>query len=145
MEPNSSEFNGARSENPRSRPVSPESRRPEFPTTTESAAHEIASVFSDGQASLVSRVGERAARSRSKPPPRDDPLFIRKTLIPILLTLGIVLAGAGALLLSGGQDNALPELFPRWMPIALFVLAAIFLILAGLNMMSIRLLNRNGP
>jgi hypothetical protein len=105
------------------------------------AAEEIAQMFSGGEAPLVSSgFGSGAATSPgNKPRRRDDPLFIRKTLIPILLTFGIILAGGGFLLLCGSDDNALPDLFPAWTPVALFVLAAIFLILGGLNMLSIKL------
>src|SRR5208337_903146 len=99
------------------------------PEPAASAADEIASMFSDGEASLVSStVGGGATTSPgSKARRRHSPLFIRKTSIPILLTFGIVLAGGGFLLLCGGQDNALADLFPGWTPIALFVLASIFL------------------
>jgi len=104
------------------------------------AADEIAQMFSGGEASLVSSgFGGGAATSLGNiSRHRDDPLFIRKTLIPILLTFGITLAGGGFLLLCGSEDNALADLFPAWTPIALFVLAAIFLILAALNALSIK-------
>ncbi len=67
-----------------------------------------------------------------------DPLHLRRTTIPILLTLGVILAGAAAILLFGGEDNALPDLFPGWVPIMFCVLASICLGLAVLNMLSVR-------
>jgi hypothetical protein len=67
-----------------------------------------------------------------------DPLYLRRTTIPILLTLGVILAGAGVLLLFGGENNALPDLFPSWVPIVFCVLASICLGLAVLNMLSVK-------
>jgi hypothetical protein len=131
---------------PRLRPTAPPTAAKDIGPGTQSAASgdaadEIAEMFSGGEASLISSgFGGGAATSYGhKPHQRDDPLFIRKTLIPILLTFGIVLAGGGLMLLFGNEDNALADLFPAWTPIALFVLASIFLILAGLNMLSIKL------
>jgi hypothetical protein len=131
---------------PRLRPTTPPTAASDIGPARESApsgdaADEIAQMFSGGEASLVSSgfASGAATSPGNKPRDRDDPLFIRKTLIPILLTFGIILAGGGFLLLGGGEDNALSDLFPGWTPIALFVLAAIFLILGGLNMLSIKL------
>jgi hypothetical protein len=69
---------------------------------------------------------------------REDPLFIRRTVIPILLTCGVILAGWGAMLLFGGEDNAMSELFPSWAPIMFFVLASVFLALGALNILAVR-------
>jgi hypothetical protein len=130
---------------PRLRPTAPPTAANDIGPGGESAAsgdaaEEIAKMFSGGEASLVSSgFGGAATSPAKKPRGRDDPLFIRRTLIPILLTFGIILAGGGFLLLCGGDDNALAELFPGWMPMALFILAAISLILGGLNMLSIKL------
>jgi hypothetical protein len=67
-----------------------------------------------------------------------DPFFIRKTMIPILLTFGVILAGWAALILTAGEDNALGDMFPRWTPIALLALAAIFVLLAVFNMLALK-------
>jgi len=91
-------------------------------------------MYAGGQAAFVSP----APHPTSRTPLHDDPLFLRKTLIPILLTLTLILAGFGALLIFSGPDNALPDLFPAWMPLALFILAALFLILATINILSLR-------
>ncbi|HEX4053082.1 MAG TPA: hypothetical protein VHX86_02345 [Tepidisphaeraceae bacterium] len=69
---------------------------------------------------------------------RGDPLFFRRTIIPILLTCGAILAGAGALLLFGGEDNALSDLFPTWTPFVFFVLAFIFLGFGALNVLAVK-------
>jgi hypothetical protein len=130
---------------PRMRPsaprVAPEEIAPqpgaEAPAT---AADEIASMYAGGQAAFVTpaSVAAAAASQRSADSPSDDPLFIRKTLIPILLTLGLILAGAGALLIFSGEDNALPDLFPSWTPMALLIVAALFVILGLVNMWAMR-------
>ncbi len=125
---------------PRLRPTTPSAAGRESAESGD-AADEIAQMFSGGEASLISSGfgGGAATAPGNKARQRDDPLFIRRTLIPILLTFGVILAGGGVLLLCSGQDNALADLFPGWTPIALFVLAAIFLILGGLNMLSMRI------
>jgi hypothetical protein len=72
-----------------------------------------------------------------------DPLRMRRTIIPILLTGGVILAGAGVLLLFGGEDNALSDLFPGWVPIMFCVLASVCLVLGVLNMLAVK--NANAP
>jgi hypothetical protein len=68
----------------------------------------------------------------------DDPLFFRRTIIPILLTFGVILLGWGMLLLMSGQSNALADLFPGWTPFALLGAALVFLALAIFNILSIK-------
>ncbi len=63
---------------------------------------------------------------------------MRRTIIPILLTGGVILAGAGVLLLFGGEDNALSDLFPGWVPIMFCVLAFVCLGLGVLNMLAVK-------
>ncbi len=125
---------------PRMRPsaprTSPEDLRAQSPAEPPAtAADEIAGMYAGGQAAFVSPAPHPASHHT---PLHDDPLFLRKTLIPILLTLTVILAGFGALLILTGPDNALPDLFPTWMPLALFVLAIMFLILAAINIWSIK-------
>ncbi|HEY1922946.1 MAG TPA: hypothetical protein VGG44_09380 [Tepidisphaeraceae bacterium] len=114
-----------------------------------SATQEIAEAISNAQRIEPARAVPNPARSTptsarapiSRPRPgvrMADPLFIRRTTIPILLTLGVILAGAAALLLFGGEDNALPDLFPGWVPIVFCVLAAICAGVALLNMLSVK-------
>jgi len=136
---------------PREAAMSPGISVPEGPPL--STADEIAGMFSssavreaaDVQASFDSRqvlsanVSPAALASRTKVAKGfADPLFFRKTTIPILLTLGVVLAGWGILLVTSGQDNALADLFPAWTPTALFSFAAIFLLLASFNILSVK-------
>jgi hypothetical protein len=115
-----------------------------------SAADEIAGMFKpgrpaeagDSQASFDPAMldpGTPPSRPLTKPAGGfDDPLFFRKTFIPILLTFGIILLGWGTLLLTSGQDNALADLFPGWTPYAMFGSALVFLGLGAFNILSIK-------
>jgi protein-S-isoprenylcysteine O-methyltransferase Ste14 len=60
-------------------------------------------------------------------------LQARRTAIPILLVLGIMFTIAGLLKFFVSDESPVSE-FPIWMPIVFFVLAAICLVLAVLNM-----------
>lgn len=127
---------------PRMRPTAPKVATAEELRTAQtaaegpaSAADEIANMFAGGQAAYVSPASIGGTSTAHGP---GDPLFLRKAMIPILLVLGVILAGAGALLIFSGEDNALPDLFPGWMPIALFVVAGLFVILAAINVWSLR-------
>jgi hypothetical protein len=115
-----------------------------------SAADEIAGMFrpgrpaeaGDSQASF-----DPAMMAPAAPPAHpvtkpasgfDDPLFFRKTIIPILLTFGVIFLGWGTLLLTSDQSNALADLFPGWTPFALLGAALVFLALAVFNILSIK-------
>jgi len=115
-----------------------------------SAADEIAGMFSpnrspesaDAQASFDSRSLSASApigfSQKNKSGGVSDPFFFRRTIIPILLTIGIIMAGWATLLITCGQNNALADLFPGWTPIALLIFALIFLALAAFNILSIK-------
>jgi hypothetical protein len=116
--------------------TSPEDFRAQSPAESPATpADEIAGMYAGGQAAFVSPAHQSTTH---RSPHDDDPLFLRKTLIPILLTLTLILAGFGALLTLTGPDNALPDLFPTWMPLALFILATLFLVLAAINIWSVK-------
>jgi hypothetical protein len=125
---------------PRMRPTAPKAAEelragPAAAEAPASAADEIASMYAGGQAAYVSPASIGGTSAAQVP---GDPMFLRKAMIPILLALGVILAGAGALLIFSGEDNALPDLFPGWMPIALFAVAGLFVILATINVWSLR-------
>jgi hypothetical protein len=129
--------------------IGPGSSRPVLSEAEISATQEIADALTTAHltqnAPVVPRTTQpvpssaRAPMARTRPGAHAaDPLHLRRTTIPILLTLGVILAGAAAILLFGGEDNALPDLFPGWVPIMFCVLALICLGLAVLNMLSVR-------
>jgi hypothetical protein len=61
----------------------------------------------------------------------------RRTIIPILLTCGVLMIAFGLLKPLLGQDSPLADL-PGWLPIVLFAAGALLLGLAVLNMLSVR-------
>jgi hypothetical protein len=131
--------------------IGPGSRSPAPPLSDAetSATQEIAEALSSPQG----REAARATGPSTKAAPSDarapitranqraggaDPLVFRRTIIPILLTGGVILAGAGALLMFGDEDNALSDLFPGWVPMMFCVLALICLGFGVLNMLAVR-------
>ncbi|MGD0461959.1 MAG: hypothetical protein ABSB74_05685 [Tepidisphaeraceae bacterium] len=114
-----------------------------------SATQEIADAMSNGQPleepEVIGNNPETAPSAPGAPMAQAhlhtssaDTLSVRRTIIPILLTGGVILAGAGALLLFGGEDNALSDLFPSWVPIMFYLLASIFLGFGVLNMLAVK-------
>jgi hypothetical protein len=112
-----------------------------------SAADEIAGMFTPSRAAGAaeatasfdaSTLGARHSIARKRAAPANDPWFFRRTIVPILLTLGAVFAAWGLLLLTCGRDNALADLFPAWTPIVFFVCAIIFFALGVANALSLK-------
>jgi hypothetical protein len=104
-----------------------------------SAAQEIAEALSGAQRSgdVAGAAAEPSTIRSRLEAHRGDPLFFRRTIIPILLTSGVILAGAGLLLTLGGEDNALSDLFPRWTPILFFLLSLLCFGFGALNMLAV--------
>jgi hypothetical protein len=144
---------------PRLRPNAPDiapagASRAADPSRTEdrplSAADEIAGMFKPGrpaEAGDSQASFDPAMMAPAAPPAHalikpvsgfDDPLFFRKTIIPILLTFGVILLCWGILLLTCDQSNALADLFPGWTPFAMLGAALVFLALAIFNILSIK-------
>ncbi len=109
-----------------------------------SSADQIAGMLSSGETSQPAEPGFDYSALKSTAPlakktrAGEDPEYFRKTIIPILLTFGVVLGGWGALILFSGEDNAMGDLFPRWTPVALFIVAGIFLVLGVLNALDVK-------
>lgn len=61
----------------------------------------------------------------------------RRSIIPILLTCGVLTIIFGTLKFALGPDSPLADL-PVWLPIALFITGALLLALAVFNMLSVR-------
>jgi hypothetical protein len=60
----------------------------------------------------------------------------RRTIIPVLLTCGVLTIAFGMLKYALGEDSPLSEL-PGWLPIVLFITGALLLTLAVTNMLSV--------
>jgi hypothetical protein len=137
---------------PRLRPGAPAGAPPVAGTGGShlSAADEIAGMLSPGRAQEAadaqagfdaSMLEPSAPQSQSAPKPTSrfhDPLFFRRTIIPILLTLGAILFGWAVLLLTTDQNNALADLFPAWTPFAMLGAGLVFFALAFFNILSIK-------
>jgi hypothetical protein len=78
----------------------------------------------------VSEMRARAAAARN--------LELRRTLIPILLTCGVMLGVFAVLKFVSGPDSMLAVAVPAWMPPVLGGFAALFLVMAAVMMMSVK-------
>ncbi len=78
----------------------------------------------------VAEMRARAAAARN--------LEMRRTLIPILLTCGVMLAAFALLKFVSGADSMLSTAVPPWMPPVLGGFAVVFLALAVVIMLSVK-------
>jgi hypothetical protein len=67
-----------------------------------------------------------------------NPLEKRRTLIPILLSCGLILIFVGTFVLLSGPETAMSDLFPTWAAITLLVLGGVTLMLTGINMLYVQ-------
>ena len=88
-----------------------------------------ASVFAPKRVVKTAKKVDRAALYRT--------IGYRQTLIPILLTCGVVLLAFSTLRVVLGPDSALADL-PGWLPAVLAVTGLVLLGFAGLNMVSVK-------
>jgi len=101
-------------------------------TAWDAARAEDASVIAPSPP--VSALGlQRSASARGR-----DPLFLRRTLIPILLTAGLILAAFGVYLHLAGHDDALGDLLPSWAPMVFTGLGVLFMGVGILNALWVR-------
>lgn len=63
-------------------------------------------------------------------------IFFKQTMIPILLTLGVILAGLGGWLISMGEDS--PLVNAVWIPIALLAFGGLMLVFAVITMLQVK-------
>ena len=123
--------------------------RPAFPTLTTSDA--------ESQAVNADRVimpavtpdyllaKHRAAAARTAPPPMHQSLRVRRTIVPILLTLGLLLPLLGALWFLTDDDSPFRALNIA-VPISLIAVGVILFILAILNIVHLaHVLRSNAP
>jgi hypothetical protein len=88
-----------------------------------------ASVFQVKSPNTLAYARAKVAAKRS--------LEFRRTLIPVLLTSGILMLGFASLKLVADPDSSLVAV-PIWVPALLVVGAVIFLALAVVNMLSVK-------
>jgi hypothetical protein len=120
---------------------------PTEPTETEVAGDQSTAlsgeVIEDDESAMVvpymsapTKPSNAVAEARAKAA-RQKNLNFRKTLIPILLTSGVILIGFASLKFMAGSDSMLTDM-PIWIPVILLLLAAMFLSLAAVNMLSVK-------
>jgi hypothetical protein len=69
---------------------------------------------------------------------QQDPLRLRRTVIPILLTAGVLLGASGIYLRLAGTNDTLSDLLPSWAAIVFIILGGLSLAMGILNMLSVR-------
>lgn len=130
--------------------LAPPEKAPASPAAP-SAADEIAEILShepghEGSATpeLAGTAAVTTAQPETAPalPHRHDhtgePAPLRRTMIPIFFTLGLMLGATGVDLLVNRADEDLAALLPRWSPTVLIVFAGILLLVALANIVSVR-------
>ena len=75
------------------------------------------------------------ARAATRPIARS--LSLRRTLIPVLLTMGVMLPALAAMWFAS-DTNSIVRTTGRWLPITFIVLGAVFLLLAIVNMAQVK-------
>jgi hypothetical protein len=78
----------------------------------------------------VAQMRARAAAARN--------LELRRTLIPILLTCGVMLGAFAVLKFTSGPDSMLAVAVPPWMPPVLGGIAVVLLVMAVVVMLSVK-------
>ncbi len=73
-----------------------------------------------------------------KLPGKANAIEKRRTMIPILLTIGMILSIAGFDVLLSGPESALQDLLPAWAAVALLVVGSLAVAAAALNMWVVR-------
>jgi hypothetical protein len=129
---------------PRIRPSAPSGRdEPPTPEAHESPTDQLAEMVAAQRAAAIQPAPSAPSATATTPTPANlrasnlDPLYFRKLIIPILLTFGICFAGWATLILTAGEDSAMQDMFPDWLPMALFIVGGVFVLLALLNMLAV--------
>jgi len=81
-------------------------------------------------------VSSAAAKARARRALLES-LFVRRTLIPILLTLGALMLGLGGAWFVLPQDSPF-RMVGQELPIAMLAIGPVFLVVAILNMLQVR-------
>lgn len=132
-----------------SRPASPGPARPAAPTVPTPNVHDPqARAIDEDDRVIVPAPSADVFRPRglaastSRAPGRA--LALRRTLIPILLTAGVILVALGLLRLLWQTDNPLAGL-PAWLVAVMFVFALVLWGLAAVNMLAVKHQLAGGP
>ena len=125
-----------------SRPASPGPARPAAPViASQSASEPQAQVIDDDDRVIVPAptadvfLHHGTGASARRPPARR--LSLRRTLIPILLTAGLILFALGLLRFLWTENNPLAGLQP-WLVAIMFVFALVLWGLAAVNMLAVK-------
>jgi len=82
--------------------------------------------------------GQIPAGGKVRSPAQDKRLQFQRTLIPILLTLGVIFCLLGGAQWTAGADEAYSAASMRWSAITLPIMGLLMLGLAATNMISVR-------
>jgi hypothetical protein len=97
-------------------------------------------VEDDDTLNLPAPPPEAFAPRPPKPRPKRElvsrTVAFKQTLIPVLLTQGVLLPGIGAYLLSLGEES--PLVGHAWIPLSLLVIGAVLLLFAALTMLQVK-------
>jgi hypothetical protein len=74
---------------------------------------------------------------RQNRPPLYQTMTFRQTIIPVLLTCGVLTLATSSLKFAAGPDSIFSDL-PLWLPITLLLAGVILLLLAVLNMLAVK-------
>jgi hypothetical protein len=123
------------------RPLAPAQREPDASAPAEPRMQ----IVDDDDAVLIPELApERLASISRYDPARAESrpggvraLFFRRTMIPILLTCGLIFPSLAALWFSTEGDHVVRRT-GLWLPVTFVVLGAVFLLLAVINMAQVR-------
>ena len=74
---------------------------------------------------------------RQNRPPLYQTMKFRQTIIPVLLTCGVLTLATSSLKFAAGPDSIFSDL-PLWLPITLLLAGVVLLLLAVLNMLAVK-------
>jgi hypothetical protein len=139
------------------KPPSPRKQRPLAPTQRDPVAdappESRLQIVDDDDAVLIPELAPERLASASRygaarPTSRAGgtrSLFFRRTMIPILLTCGLIFPALAAMWFTSDHDHVVRRTGP-WLPVALVALGAVFLLLAVINMAQVKhLMTRQRP
>jgi hypothetical protein len=120
------------------RPELPSSAAPEIVETEEPAVEADDWVMGDVSAEVTpAATAARSPVALQNRPPLYRTMQFRQTIIPILLTCGVLTLAFSSLKFVLGPDSIFSDL-PLWLPIVLLLAGVVLLFLAVLNMLAVK-------